>query len=153
MGNNKKTKEDRQGTSQPVGDHSDDTPVPIKETLHHYRRNLIVLAAIFIAIVVALEFGIDKKIVVMATVILGVFTQVFSGLGALIAMIPWIGPLIIKVFTIPFFWLLNALGYFVSVVAIKKGYSKEVLNSRTLTIALLTGIVIGYIIGHLFPFK
>jgi len=102
---------------------------------------------------VALEFGIDKKIVVMATVILGVFTQVFSGLGALIAMIPWIGPLIIKVFTIPFFWLLNALGYFVSVVAIKKGYSKEVLNSRTLTIALLTGIVIGYIIGHLFPFK
>ncbi|MFQ6614087.1 MAG: hypothetical protein ACE5D1_04515 [Fidelibacterota bacterium] len=105
------------------------------------------------AIIVALFFGIDKKIVVLATVILGLFTQVFSGLGALIAMIPWIGPLIIKVLTIPFFWILNALGYFVSVVAIKKGYSREVLNSRTLTIALLIGIVIGYILGHLFPMR
>ncbi|NOZ75258.1 MAG: hypothetical protein GXO90_07745 [FCB group bacterium] len=101
----------------------------------------------------ALVFGIDKKIVVLATVLLGLFTQVFSGLGALIAMIPWIGPLIIKVLTIPFFWILNALGYFVSVVAIKKGYSREVLNSRTLTIALLIGIVIGYILGHVFPMR
>jgi Na+/proline symporter len=108
---------------------------------------------IVLLIVVALIYGIDKKIVVLATVVLGVFTQVFSGLGALIAMIPWVGPLIIKVLTIPFFWILNALGYFVSVVAIKKGYSREVINSRTLTIALLTGIMIGYILGHLFPLR
>ncbi|RMF10955.1 MAG: hypothetical protein D6762_00365 [Candidatus Neomarinimicrobiota bacterium] len=104
-------------------------------------------------IVVAVKLGIDKKVVVFATVVLGLFTQVFSGLGALIAMIPWIGPLIIKVLTIPFFWILNALGYFVSVVAIKKGYSREVLNSRTLTIAVLIGIVIGYILGHIIPLR
>ncbi|SVD54726.1 uncharacterized protein METZ01_LOCUS407580, partial [marine metagenome] len=61
--------------------------------------------------------GVDEKAVVFFTLLLGLFTQVFSGLGALIALIPWIGPFIIKVFTIPFFWILNALGYFVSVLA------------------------------------
>ena len=45
--------------------------------------------------------------------------------------------------------VINALGYFVSIVAIKKGYSKDVLNYRVLTIVLLIGIVIGYIIGKL----
>jgi len=97
--------------------------------------------------------GIDEKAVVFFTLLLGLFTQVFSGLGALIALIPWIGPFIIKVFTIPFFWILNALGYFVSVLAMKKGYTKEVASSRVLTIALLTGIVIGYVLGHIIPLR
>ena len=97
--------------------------------------------------------GIDEKAVVFFTLLLGLFTQVFSGLGALIALIPWIGPFIIKVFTIPFFWTLNALGYFVSVLAIKKGYTKEVASSRVLTVALLTGIVIGYVLGHIIPLR
>ena len=33
-------------------------------------------------------------------------------------------------------------------VAIKRGYSKDVLTYRSVTIALITGIVIGYVIGH-----
>lgn len=102
---------------------------------------------------IALKLGIDEKVVVFMTLILGLFTHVFAGLGAIIAAVPLVGPFIIKVLTIPFFWILNALGYFVSVVAIKKGYSKEVINSRTLTIAVLVGIVIGYILGHLIPLK
>ena len=90
---------------------------------------------------VALQYGVDEKIVVFTTLILGIFTQVFAGLGALIAMIPIIGPILIKVVTIPFFWMINALGHGVSIVAIKKGYSNELVKSRVLTIALLIGIV------------
>lgn len=40
------------------------------------------------------------------------------------------------------------LGILVSYIAIKRGYSKDVLTYRGLTIALITGIVIGYIVGH-----
>jgi uncharacterized membrane protein len=54
---------------------------------------------------------------------------------------------------IPFFWILNALGYFVGAVAIKKGYRSEFTKSRILTLALLIGIIIGYIIGHLIPMR
>ena len=97
------------------------------------------------------SIGIDQKIVVLSTVILGVFTQVFTGLGALIAMVPIVGPLLVKIVTIPFFWLINALGHGVSIVAIKKGYSKELVKSRVLTVAILVGIIIGYIMGNLIP--
>jgi hypothetical protein len=53
----------------------------------------------------------------------------------------------------PFFWIVNGLGYFVSVIAIKKGYTKEMVRSRVLTLALLVGILIGYILGHLLPIR
>jgi hypothetical protein len=118
-----------------------------------YGKHIIIWIFISSAIAVALKFGIDKKVVVFSTLVIGVFTQAFAGLAALLAAVPLIGPFIIKVFAIPFFWVLNALGYFVGAVAIKKGYRREFTKSRVLTLALLIGIIIGYIIGHLVPMR
>ncbi len=84
---------------------------------------------------------------------MGVFTQLFAGLGALVGMIPWVGPLIIKVVSIPIFWVLNAMGYVVSGVAIKKGYATELAKSRIVTLSLLIGVILGYILGHLIPLR
>ena len=119
----------------------------------NYKFHILLWILIGVAVVVALQYGVDEKIVVFTTLILGVFTQVFAGLGALIAMIPIIGPILIKVITIPFFWMINALGHGVSIVAIKKGYTNELVKSRVLTIALLIGIVLGYIMGNLIPLQ
>jgi hypothetical protein len=55
----------------------------------------------------------------------------------------------VKVLSIGFVWLLNAVGYLVAFVAIRRGYSKDVLTYRGLTIALIVGIVIGYVLGKL----
>ena len=118
-----------------------------------YGKHIIIWIFISSAIAVALKFGIDIKVVVFGTLVIGVFTQAFAGLAALLAAVPLIGPFIIKVFAIPFFWILNALGYFVGAVAIKKGYRREFTKSRVLTLALLIGIIIGYIIGHLVPMR
>ena len=119
----------------------------------NYKFHILIWILIGAAVVVALQYGVDEKIVVFTTLILGIFTQVFAGLGALIAMIPIIGPILIKVITIPFFWMINALGHGVSIVAIKKGYTDELVKSRVLTIALLIGIVLGYIMGNLIPLQ
>ena len=119
----------------------------------NYKFHILLWILIGVAVVAALQYGVDEKIVVFTTLILGVFTQVFAGLGALIAMIPIIGPILIKVITIPFFWMINALGHGVSIVAIKKGYTNELVKSRVLTIALLIGIVLGYIMGNLIPLQ
>ena len=119
----------------------------------NYKFHILLWILIGVAVIVALQYGVDEKIVVFTTLILGVFTQVFAGLGALIAMIPIIGPILIKVITIPFFWMINALGHGVSIVAIKKGYTDELVKSRVLTIALLIGIVLGYIMGNLIPLQ
>ena len=71
----------------------------------------------------------------------------FAWLMGLVALLPFIGPLIVKVLSIGFIWLLNAVGYLVSFVAIKRGYSKDVLTYRGLTIAVIVGIIVGYILG------
>ena len=121
--------------------------------LNTYGKQILIWSVITAVIGIALKMGIDQKVVVFGTIVIGVFTQAFAGLAALIATIPLIGPFIIKVLAIPFFWMLNALGYFVGAVAIKKGYRSEFTKSRILTLALLIGIIIGYIIGHLIPMR
>jgi hypothetical protein len=118
-----------------------------------YRKQILGWILTVAAICAALYYGIDKKIILFATFVISIFTQLFVGLGALVGMIPFIGPLIIKVISIPVFWLLNAMGYVVSGVAIKKGYATELAKSRIVTLSLLIGIIIGYILGHLVPLR
>ena len=74
-------------------------------------------------------------------------------MGSIIALIPIIGPLIIKVITIPGFFLLNAMGTIISGIAIKKGYTSQLAKGRVVTLGLMIGIIIGYIIGNLIPLK
>jgi len=104
-----------------------------------------------IAFIFSTNYGIDKKIIVFIAFVISVFTEVFVGLSALIATIPIIGPMIIKIVTIPVFWIFNAMGTLVSGLAIKKGYATELARGRVLTLALLVGTILGYIIGNLVP--
>ncbi len=105
--------------------------------------------ALALAVFAAWHFGWHAKAVTTGVVLLAALSHLFAWLVGLIALIPIIGPLIVKVLSIGVIWLLNAVGYLVSYVAIKRGYSKDVLTYRAVTIALITGIVIGYIIGNL----
>ena len=116
-----------------------------------YRKKLLLWILACVIIGLALYYGIDKKIIVFAAFIIGVFTELFVGIGALVAAIPLIGPMIIKIISIPIFWILNALGTLVSGIAIKKGYATELAKGRIMTLALLIGMIIGYIIGNLLP--
>ncbi|MBT3848965.1 MAG: hypothetical protein HN716_03640 [Candidatus Marinimicrobia bacterium] len=118
-----------------------------------YRKQIFGWILAILTISIALYYGVDKKIILFATFVISIFTQIFVGLGALIGMIPLIGPLIIKAISIPVFWFLNAMGYVVSGVAIKKGYATELAKSRIVTLGLLIGIIIGYILGHLIPLR
>ena len=64
-------------------------------------------------------YGIDKKLIVFAAFIIGVFTEIFTA-QVLVAAIPVVGPMIIKIVSIPVFWILNALGTLISGIAIKR---------------------------------
>ena len=113
----------------------------------------ILFSLIGAALVYGPEYGINQRIVVFITLVLGIFTQVFTGITSLIALMPFFGPFILKVISIPIFYILNAVGWIVSGVAIKKGYVNELSKSRTVTLALLIGIIIGYILGNLIPLE
>ena len=123
---------------------------------HFIRKNirtLVTLGFILIVILLLLYLEVDKKAVTIVALVLGYVTQVFAGLTALIALIPVIGPLIVKLLTIPLFWLMNMAGSVGSAVAIKKGFTKDVVTHRLLTLVLLIGIILGYVLGHLIPVR
>ncbi len=123
----------------------------LRSLLKIYYKKLffwIFLSAIF---VMSIQYGIDKKVIVFIALVISVFTELFVGLGAFVATIPIIGPMIIKIVTIPIFWIFNAMGTLVSGLAIKKGYATELTKGRILTLALLIGMIIGYILGNLIP--
>ena len=112
---------------------------------------ILLFFMIYLAFSYGKQYGINERIIILATLVLGVFTQIFTGITSLIAIIPFFGPFILKVVSIPIFYFLNALGWVVSAIAIKKGYVNELSRSRTVTFALLVGIIIGYILGNIIP--
>lgn len=118
-----------------------------------YKKKIFIWILIGSIIYAALYFGVDKKIILFTTFVIGIFTEVFAGVAILIAAIPIIGPMIIKIISIPIFWILNALGTLVSGLAIKKGYATELAKGRIMTLALLIGMIIGYIIGNIIPLQ
>ncbi len=112
-------------------------------------KTILAWVVIVTFVVVAIHFNVDKSIIGGAVVIFGIISQAFVGLLNIIGLIPIVGPIAAKILALPFFWLLNAMGYFVSILAIKKGYTSEVVNYRILTVVFLVGIVIGFIIGKI----
>ena len=122
-----------------------------KSLFNLYYRKIILWILLTTAFIFSTNYGIDKKIIVFIAFVVSVFTEVFVGLSALVATIPVVGPMIIKIVTIPVFWIFNAMGTLVSGLAIKKGYATELARGRVLTLALLVGTILGYIIGNLVP--
>lgn len=116
-------------------------------------RNWKVMLPLWLAIAglvwLGLHFNVDHRVIAGSVVVVGVLSNAFAWLVGVIALVPIIGPLIVKVLSVGFIWLLNAVGYLVSFIAIRRGYSKDVLTYRGLTIALIIGIVIGYVLGKL----
>jgi hypothetical protein len=97
----------------------------------------------------ALEKNVDKSIIAGVLVVVGLISNAFAWLLGIVALVPIIGPLIVKILSIGFIWLLNGVGYLVSYVAIRRGYSKDVLTYRGLTVSVIIGIVIGFVLGRL----
>jgi len=115
-------------------------------------RNRILLLTIAVATTIcAVLLGADKPIVGAVLVVFGFVSSLFTGLVALLGLIPVIGPILVWVLSFPFIWLMNALGYVFSIKLTVQGKGREVLNWRTVTIVFITGIVIGIIIGRLLP--
>ena len=135
------------------------SPVEIPEMPHvdtpaeaRWWRNAKVMLPLWIVIGVLVALGIhyevNARVIAGSVLLVGVLSNAFAWLAGLVMLVPVIGPVIVKVLSIGFIWLLNAIGYLVAFVAIRRGYSKDVLTYRGLTIALIVGIVIGYILAQ-----
>jgi len=93
-------------------------------------------------VLLGLHFNVDRGVIAGSVVAVGLVSNAFAWLLGLITLVPIVGPLIVKILSIGFIWLLNAVGYLVSYIAIRRGYSKDVLTYRGLTVAVIIGIVV-----------
>jgi hypothetical protein len=105
--------------------------------------------AVGVLVWLGLHYHVDAWLIAGGVFIVGLLSNAFAWIVGIIALVPVIGPLIAKVLSVGFVWLLNAIGYLVSLIAIRRGYAKDVLTYRGLTIALIVGIVIGYVVCKL----
>lgn len=119
--------------------------VPLKS----WKVMLPMLAVLAALVWLGFRLNVDDRVIVGGVLLFGLLSSLFAWMIGVLGLIPFVGPLVVKVLAIPIIWLLNALGYLVSFIAIKRGYSKDVLTYRGLTIALIVGIIIGFILGHL----
>ena len=115
----------------------------------NWKIMLLIWALIIVFIWVGVFLKIDTKVIAGIVFLVGLLSNAFAWLIGIIAIIPFVGPLIIKVLSYGLIWLLNAVGYLVALMAIRRGYSKDVLTYRGLTVALIVGIIIGYVLGKL----
>ncbi len=115
-----------------------------------YKYAIIAWLTMGILSLVGIAYGMDKHLLGGLVILVGLIGQAFAALIVWIGFVPLVGPIIAKVLALPFIWLINGVGYLASIIAIKRGYSKDVLNYRVITVALLIGITIGYILGKLF---
>ena len=123
----------------------------VREFLIAHRKTMVLLVIIGAGVVLGLYFGMDAKLVALIALVVGFVTNLFAGVIALVAVLPLIGPLIVKLLSIPIFWMINAVGHLASAVAVRKGYGSQMMNSRLLTVILMVGIAIGYFIGNWLP--
>ncbi len=114
-----------------------------------YYKRIIAWIIIIIISAILISLNIDKRIIAIVSIVIGWLTNAFLGASALIATIPVVGPIIIQLVSLPFFWLMNGIGFFSSAYAIKKGETQLALTHRLVSVVLVIGIIIGYVLAHL----
>ena len=87
-------------------------------------------AGIIALVLLARREHVGPAAIAGIVVVIGLLSNAFAWLLGIVALVPIVGPLVVKVLSIGFIWLINAVGYLVSAIAIKRGYSKDVLTYR-----------------------
>ncbi len=122
-----------------------------------FKRNkkiIIIWAILLLAGVLSWALGLNKKILAILIVTYGLITQIFSSIlgaiGVWIGTIPSVGPLIIKIIMWPFFILINAIAYLITLLRIKKNKPSTQLTAQAMVMVLSIGILIGYLLSKIF---
>jgi len=124
-------------------------PKSLKSLFRPYWRVALIWLVICGLIAAGILLRWDKKLVAAVVIVFGLMTQAFAGVLGLIGAVPVVGPLIIKVVTLPFVLLVNGIGYIITFFALRRGYKIDVMRSRVLIGTFLVGTVLGFGLGRL----
>jgi hypothetical protein len=116
-------------------------------------RNWKIMVPVWALIVcvtwLAIEARVEPTVIAGGVVVVGLVTNAFAWLLGLLGLVPVVGPVVVGLVTAGFVTLLSAVSSIVAYIAIKRGYTRDMLTFKGVTIALMIGIVMGFIIGRL----
>jgi len=98
-----------------------------------------------------IESSVEPTVIAGGVVVVGLVTNAFIWLLGLVGLVPVVGPIVVGLVTTGFLLLINAVSSIVSYIAIKRGYTRDMLTFKGVTIALIIGVALGFIIGRLIP--
>jgi len=125
----------------------------LSEFIKNNPRLFVAIGVIAASAYVMITLGLDVRAVAIIMLVMGFVARLFTGITVLLGMIPVIGPIMVKVITLPIIWIVNAGGSLTSVYAVKKGYGRDIVSFNFVVLVLLIGIIVGYILGQLIPVK
>jgi hypothetical protein len=94
------------------------------------------------------------SVIAAGAVLWGMLTHIFGVAFALVlgwvGAFPIAGPIVIKLLTWPLFLLINGAAFFTSLVGVNIGKGRQVFEARVAASILMTGVLIGFLLGKLF---
>lgn len=126
----------------------------ISANLQKYKVAILLWVVLFLILAVGYALDLDKQVLAALAVIWGLGTQIFAAAFAFLisylGAVPFLGPLVVKIITLPIFILINGLAFIASLVGVKMGHKRAVFESKVAATILMIGILIGYILGKIF---
>jgi hypothetical protein len=115
-------------------------------------------ALFWLALVAFVALGLQRhwkgSVIAAGVVLWGILTHIFGvGFALLLTWVgafPLAGPIIIKLLTWPLFMLINGAAFFTSLVGVNIGKGRQVFEARVAATILMTGVLIGFLLGKLF---
>ncbi len=117
-------------------------------------RSVIFWSILALMLAIGWAFHLDNHILAAMAILWGLGTQIFVAAFALLVStlgtVPVLGPLVVKVITLPVVLTINGMAFIASLVGVKIGHKRRVFESRVAATILVFGILIGYILGKVF---
>jgi len=112
----------------------------------------------WLILVVFVTLGLRRhwkgSVIAAGVVLWGMLTHIFGVAFALflgwVGAFPLAGPVIIKLLTWPLFLLINGAAFFTSLVGVNIGKGRQVFEARVAATILMTGVLVGFLLGKLF---
>jgi hypothetical protein len=117
-------------------------------------RQFVLWALLFVFVAIGVRLHWQGSVIAAGAVLWGLATHIFGVLFTLligwVAAFPIAGPLIVKALTWPLFLLINGAAFFTSLVGVNFGKGRQVFEARVAATILMTGVLIGFILGKIF---
>jgi hypothetical protein len=121
------------------------------------RRYLLLVLfwlVLLLILILGRKLGLERKVVVVAALLWSLVTPIFGALVAYLTsallLVPFLGPLLVKLITLPIFLLVNGAAFLLSFLGLRGGRASRVLQARIVAAIFTAGVLLGYLLGKAF---